>query len=117
MTSLRSKLRRFTAGGILLREVRAMRQELQGLREVGTRIALALEAYNAHTWPQQVQPNPDLPAVEVTYVDTEYQIELMDIEARLTSARGAPPSDEEVLAEYVRRHPDSDVALELGGLH
>lgn len=91
-----------------------MRAELQGLRQVGERIAAALELANAHQWPQILQPSPDVPPVEVTYVDNDYQVEMMDIEARLTAARGAPPSEEEIFAEFVRRHPDQDLGLEQG---
>lgn len=108
MKTVTQQLRRFTARGILLREVRAIRQELG-------RIATAFEQYNAHQWPQQVQPDPDQPPVEVSYVDTDYQREMVDIEMRLTQAKGVPPTDEEILAEFIRRYPDSNIAQELGG--
>ena len=114
MTTLRRQLRRFTAGGILLREVRAIRQELAGLRATGERIAAALEAANAHAWPQRIQPNPDLPAVEVTYADTDYLQEVADIEMHLTRAKGLPPTEEEILAEYERRQ-DTRVVESFGG--
>lgn len=114
LLSIRARLRRLTRMGLLLREVRSLHQELAGVHAVGERIAAALEASNAHQWPQQLSATPDQPPVEVTYVNNAYQEEVMDIETRLTAARGAPPSEEEILAEFVRRHPDSDVALEFG---
>ena len=103
MPSLAQRLRRLARTGLLLREVRGVRKEL-------SRIAAALETYNQHQWPQHIQPDPDLPAVEVSYVDAEHQLELMDIETRLTAARGQPPTEEEILQEYLRRHTDADGA-------
>lgn len=98
-------LRRITATGRLWSEVRSLRRELAGLREGVDRIAAALEQYNAHQWPQQVQPTDDLPAVEVTYADEPQQQEFMDIELRLTAALGMPPTEDMILEEYHKRHP------------
>lgn len=96
-------LRRIVRGTMLLRELRGFRQELQGLRAAVERIAHALEERNAHDFPVRLQPDPDVPAVEVSYVDTAEQQELLDIEMGLTVARGMPPSEEDVLQEFERR--------------
>jgi hypothetical protein len=106
MASVRQRLRQVIKGGLLLRELRGVHRQL-------ARIADALETYNAHQWPQQIQPDPDQPGVEVSYVDTLFQQELVDIEMRLTAAVGIPPSEDQILAEYVRRHPDSPAALHM----
>lgn len=97
-------LRRLAGGGLLLLEVRGMRRELAELRAVGERIAAALEAYNAHAWPQMVQPISEVPAVEVEYVTNQQQAEFMEIESRLTLAKGLPPTEDEIIAEYNRLH-------------
>lgn len=93
-------LKRFAAGGLLLRELRGLRQEMAGIRAV-------LESFHAHQFPQTVQADPSRPPVEVTYVNETQQREFMDIELRLTAARGTPPSEEEILAEWERRHLES----------
>lgn len=108
--SLAKGLRRFAAAGRILLEVRGLRQEVQALRAGVDRIADALEQYNAHQWPQVRQADPTAPAVEVTYADQPQQQEFMDIELRLTAARGQPPTEDEILAEYERRHPIDQVA-------
>jgi hypothetical protein len=108
MATIRQRMRRVLKGGLLLRELKGVRSEL-------ARIAAALETYNAHQWPQSIQPDPSIPAVEVSYVDTQVQAELLEIELRLTSATGQAPTEDEVVAEYVRRYPDSDLATR-GGL-
>ena len=97
-------LKRLTSGGFLLLEIRKLRKDLGGLRAAGERIAAALEAFNAQQWPQPAAPSTDSPSVSVTFVDTLSQLEFMDIEMRLTQARGMPPTDEEILQEYDRRH-------------
>jgi hypothetical protein len=97
-------LKRLAGGGLLLREVRGLRREVAALQVSLGRVASALELANAHRWPQQVQPDPDAPAVVVAYVDDQQQAEFMDIELRLTTATGRPPTDDEVLQEYERRH-------------
>lgn len=115
--TMRTKLRRMVTGGLLLREVRSLRQEMQGIHAALLQVVLLLEERNAHEYPRVQQPNPNIPAVEIAYVDNDYQLEMVDIEARLTLARGLPPTEEEILAEYIRRHPDGDIALnESGGL-
>jgi len=100
------RLRQLIRGGILLRELRGVRKEL-------SRIAAALEDYNLHQWPQQIPQEEGQPTVEVSYVDTLFQQELVEIELRLTAAVGLPPSEDQILAEYVRRHPDSPAALHM----
>lgn len=81
---------------LLLPELRLIRLSCQGIQA-------ALEYRNAQEWGQMVQPNPDVPAVEVSYVNDEHAAAIMDIELRLTAASGAPPTEEEILAEYERR--------------
>lgn len=71
-------------------EVRALRVAVEGIREVLGRMA----------------PEPGVAVesdVDVSYVDTAVQAAFMDIELRLTQARGMPPTEEEVLAEFERR--------------
>lgn len=100
MGKIGTAVRRMTRGGLLLREVRGVRREL-------ARIATALETYNAHQWSQQIQGDPAVPPVEVTYVDTQVQAEFLEIELGLTQAKGTPPTEDQILAEWFRRHPES----------
>lgn len=86
-----------TLGGLLLPELTLLRKACEGIRA-------ALDRMNALEYGPAVQPRPDVPAVEVTYVSDEQQVALMDIELRLTSARGAAPTEDEVVAEYERRY-------------
>lgn len=98
-------LKRLAAGGILLRELRGLRLEMQGIRTAVERLAAALETRNAHDYPQAVPAaDPSLPAVEVSYVDAAEQEEWMQVELDLTAARGIAPTEDEVLAEWERRH-------------
>jgi len=108
MASVRQRLRQVMRGGLLLRELRGVRSELG-------RIAAALEAYNAHQWPHTIHEEEGQPSVEVSYVDTAFQAELVDIEMRLTGASGLPPSEDQIMAEYIRRHPDSAAATYASG--
>lgn len=85
-------LRRFVGAGLLLREVRR-------LRTAAERIAAALELRNAHDFPQIVAA-PDHRETEVTFIDARHQATLMDIEMRLTAAKGIPPTEDEILALY-----------------
>lgn len=94
-------LRRFIGAGMLLREIRS-------LRKAAERIATALELANAHNYPQVLQASDVALPTEVTYVDEDHQRELMDIELRLTRASGAPPTEDEILSEYERRHAEMD---------
>lgn len=97
-------LKRLAAGGILLRELRSIRQELTQMRSALTRVAEALEAHNAHAFPQQVQMDAAQLPTEVAYISDEQAQELMEIELRLASATGRAPSEEEIVQEYERRH-------------
>jgi len=93
MISLRRlSLRRLASVGLLLREIRSLRKSAE-------RIAAALELRNAHDYPQVVA-TPDQRETEVTYVDAQHQATLMDIEMRLTAAKGIPPTEDEILAMY-----------------
>lgn len=98
-------LRRLAAAGRILMEVRGLRQEMAAIRTAVDRIAVALEARNAHQWPQ-VQPHvPGEPLMEITYADNAYAQQLMEIELSLTRATGRPPTEDEVIAEHQRLHP------------
>jgi hypothetical protein len=83
--------------------VRLLVPELRRLRMACEGIQAALEYRNAQEYGTTLQPNPDEPAVEVSYVNSEYQQAIMDIELRLTQASGAPPTEDQILAEYERR--------------
>ena len=98
------RLRRLTRIGLLLREVKGIRLELK-------RVADAMELANAHAWPQQIQADPTLPATEISFVSSEYQAELMEIEMGLTHAKGMVPNEDEILAEYHRRHPQDEASV------
>lgn len=102
------RLKGLTSGVSLLRETRRLRREIQALHAATERIAVALEFHNAHQWPQVVPATEDTPAFSVEYVEEGVQAELMDIELRLTAARGQPPTEEEIFADYRIRHPEMD---------
>lgn len=89
-------------GGWLM--IRGVLRELQTTNALLTRIATALEAANAHQWPQTFpSADPTEAAVAVTHVNDADQQMWMDVELDLTAARGMPPTEEEVLAEFERR--------------
>jgi len=85
-------LRRLASVGLLLREIRS-------LRKAAERIAAALELQNAHAYPQVVPAAGDR-ETEITYVDAQHQATLMEIEMRLTTAKGIPPTEDEILAMW-----------------
>lgn len=89
---------------LLLPEIVLLRGELQQINQTLALIAGALTFRNAQEYGITIQPAPGVPAVEVAYVNDDYQAEIMDIELRLTGASGAPPTEDEILAEYERRH-------------
>jgi len=67
-----------------------------------------MELRNAHEFPQVI-PAPDDRQTEVTYVDAEHQATLMEIEMRLTAAKGIPPTEDEILAMWEIEHqPPAD---------
>lgn len=98
-------LKRLAGGGLLLLEVRGLRWEVAALSAGVLRIASALEARNAHEWPQRIQPPGEVPSIEVSYVDDDAVAEFMQIELDLTRATGQAPSEEMVMDEWHRRHP------------
>lgn len=106
MARITQRLRRFLTARLLFREIRGMRKDLSRLSQQVERIATALELRNAHEWPQEVAGAEGQPGVEVSYADTQLQQEMVDIESRLTAARGLPPTEDEVVQEFLRRHPD-----------
>lgn len=101
--ALLGRANRRSSGSRILEELQGLRAEVAGLVLAVDRIATALELRNAHDWPQQVQGSPSSPVVEISYADEDYQRETMDIELRLTAAKGIPPSEDEILEEYERR--------------
>lgn len=93
-----------TLGALLLPELKLLRMACEGIQA-------ALDYRNAQEYGEVRQVNPALPAIEVSYVNDEYQAAIMDIELRLTQASGQPPSEDEILAEYERRFgPDAEAA-------
>jgi len=99
-------LKRLQAGGILLRELRGIRQALERLADVQEATFAA-----AHpTTPSQARA-PDAPEqdpVWVTTVDSQLAADLADIELRLTGAKGMPPTEDEILAAYEAQHTEPD---------
>lgn len=86
-------------------EIQAIRADLTALTLAVVRIADALELQNAHTFPLTREATPDSPAFTLTHVDDAEQAELMDIELRLTAARGQLPTEDEILTEFELHHP------------
>lgn len=105
-----TRLKAVADGSLILLELRAVRQELAGLRAATDSIASTLA--------RLVPPAPDPAQMEsgltIAYVDSAYQAEVMDIELRLTRARGVPPTEDEVLEEYERRHPPEETGQIVG---
>lgn len=99
-------LKSLVAGGVLLHEIQGLRTALTTLIGATERIASALELRNAQDYPPPAVANPDGPPLEVAYVDGAQQAAFMDIELRLTQARGAPPTEDEILLEFQRRYPE-----------
>lgn len=89
---------------LLIPELTLLRKDLQAINQTLALIVGALDYRNAQEYGVTVQPDPKLPAVEVNFVNDAYQAEIMDIELRLTGASGAPPTEDEILAEYEKRH-------------
>lgn len=102
MASLRQGLRRLAAGGILLREVRGMRKEIQELVVACQRIATVLEADYVERHPTRVVQPAEGPAVEVSFTTDESARLWMEKELELTRATGRPPSEEEILMAFQR---------------
>lgn len=89
---------------LLIPELTLLRQDLQSINATLQLIGSTLDYKNAQDYGVTIQPTPGVPAVEVNYINDSYQAEIMDIELRLTGASGSPPTEEEVLVEYERRH-------------
>lgn len=89
---------------LLIPELTLLRKDLQAINQTLASITGALDYRNAQEYGLTVQPDPNRPAVEVHFVNDNYQAEIMDIELRLTGASGAPPTEDEILAEYEKRH-------------
>lgn len=89
----------------LSRDITQLKAEIMGCRTALERIAAGIERANQADGLEPPQPrDPDAPAVEITYADTLVAQEFMDIETRLTQATGQPPTEDEIMAEFLRRH-------------
>lgn len=95
-------LKRLAGGGLLLLEVRGLRKEVARLADAQERLADVMTSFYARQYPTQVQPDPNAPPVEVSYVNETHQRLLMDVELRLTQAKGQPPTEDEIMAEFDR---------------
>lgn len=104
---LKGRLQALDETAALLEEVAGLRADVARCAQALERVAAALEQQNAHAVPPQQGLDPERPAVEVSYVNDREAAEWADIELGLTAARGMPPTDEEILAEWTRRHPEA----------
>lgn len=95
-------LKRLAGGGLLLLELRGLRAEVARLATAQERLTEVMAAFFDRQYPTQVQPDPSIPSVEISYVNVEHQRILMEVELRLTQARGQPPTEDEILAEFDR---------------
>ena len=96
------RLKALVQAGVLLVEVKGIRRDIQALTAVLTRLAVDVE--RAYSLPNPDQPQDESrPAVDIAYVSDAEQAELMDIEMRLTTARGRIPTEEEILQEWELR--------------
>ena len=95
-----------------LRGLLSFRRPLQRLVLAVERVAEAVEeqseilrqAYQITRRPTAQAEAPPAPStLEITYSDNAEQVLLMDIELQLTQARGVPPSEDEIVAEFDRR--------------
>lgn len=103
---MRKGLRKLQAAGILLREVRGIRLELQRANELKE---LELRAQGLLRAPAgDLEADPEGPPVLITEVDTQLANELSIIELTLTRSLGMPPTEDQVLEEYQRLHTEED---------
>lgn len=109
LDGMRKGLRRWAAGGILLRELRGIRFELKRLADLQERL-LALQYPQAPMGAEQVGPSQLAEdPVRVSYVTDVQSAEFAEIELGLTRALGQPPDEDQIMAEYERRHGRQDV--------
>lgn len=101
-SAVRKGLRKLQAGGILLRELRAIRAALERANEL-KEIELAVQGVTTHAPAEGADP-----AVLITEVDTQLAAEMAGIELTLTGTLGQPPTEEQILAEYERLHHEPD---------
>ena len=92
-------LKRWAVGGILLREVRGLRQEVMGLTLQVARIADVLERQA----PAVAVADPTAVGVEITFADDMLVQTWAQIELDLPRATGQFPTEAQVLQEYERR--------------
>jgi hypothetical protein len=95
-------LKRLAGGGMLLMELRGVRKELARLADTQEALLGILHQWYAQQYPISLQPDPTQPAVEIAHVNDEDQRLFMDVELRLTAAKGQPPTEDEILAEFDR---------------
>ena len=95
-----SRMKGLWRGYRLLRRAVA---ELAGIRRALEVLADAQLQVAAQAQPPASAFEPD-PAGDSPYVETTQQAALMDIELRLTQARGVPPTEDEILLEFERRY-------------
>lgn len=100
---MRKGLRKLQAGGILLRELRGIRLELQRANALK-----AEELRLAHPTYGSPEPVQDDPGVLVTEVDSMLAAEMAQIELTLTQSLGMPPTEDQILTEYERLHTEPD---------
>lgn len=94
----------------LSKDIHQLKAELIGLRSACERIAEGIEAANRLSGASDPLPrDPAAPVVDITYVDNQVAGEFMDIELRLTQARGMVPTEDEILQEFERRHVGAGV--------
>ena len=97
---------------LLWRPLRMLTNEVYGVRLALTRLAeleekrLEVEEYAVgRKWPRPaatLAEAAEVPVVDITYTTDQDQVELAEIELRLTAARGMPPTEDEIVAEYDR---------------
>lgn len=98
-------------GILAYREVRRLRRDLQGVTGQLTRIADLLEAQYRLEYGDPVQETRQAHQTATdeavygepnVYVNTQEAQALLEVELRLTRAKGVPPTEEEVLEAYHR---------------
>lgn len=99
------KLPRLVRGLWLLR---AILKTLAGIQaELHVLATIAKAEWEEKAASRRAAGQQQAPSTEVSYVNDWEQFELMQIETELLQAKGLPPSVEEVVAEYERRHPEA----------
>lgn len=100
-------------GSGLLRQLNDLKAEVEGLRLEVHQLTMTLARGVDHLTGVGNVPTPGEdteagPPVEISYVDPAFQQEYVDIEQRLTYVTGAPPTEEEILAEWERTREERE---------